>query len=209
MLPIPILARQRIMSPETLGCIFFRWWCQKGACVPGAGEVWVLMGNSNLLLPFCALWRVRLLVLRCLLHITLLLPQMLPLFSLLSSLWRNLKKICIMHLPRRPNKYFNSCCVLYHLQPAFFYCCLLTPACPPWSLSPAPMLGPMACATTSVKSFNPQGAVLAQLQLILMLSTFLHWFSSCLSCYYFFDFLLVFFPRADSNVFLFMLYVYV
>lgn len=44
---------------------------------------------------------------------------MFPLVFLLSSS-RNFKEICIMHLPRRPNKYFNSCYILQHLQAAFF-----------------------------------------------------------------------------------------
>lgn len=144
--PHPCQARDN--SPETLSCIFFQWWYQRGAWLSEAGEFWVLTCNSSLLLLFCPRWRVCVLVLRCFPHLILItwhLSQMLPPFFLFSSSSKNVKEICNVHLPRGPNKYFNSCYVFQHLQAAFSYYCLLTCSCPPWSLSPS--LIPVVCAT--------------------------------------------------------------
>lgn len=105
------------VSPETLQLHFHFVVVLPGdACVPGMRELWVLTGNSCLQSPFCPLWKVCLVVLRWLLRL---------LQSTLCCLWfssssRNFKEICIIHLPRRPKKYFNSSYVLQHLQAAFF-----------------------------------------------------------------------------------------
>lgn len=95
---------------------------------------------------------------------------------------------------------------MQHLRPTFFYYCWLTPPCPPYSLSPASVLGSMSSATTSVNSFRLESTLCWHDGIIQMLSTFLHWFSSHLFRYSFPDiifmgFFLFVFLCADFNGF--------